>query len=86
MNQDAISPSSSKGTPPTQDRPTDGAESTGGHPDVNGAAVGNGESAEPKAEYPVADFLEPIGFSWTEEGFEARQAVKAYSEGTHADH
>lgn len=31
----------------------------------------------------VEDFLDPIGFVWTEESFEARQALKTYSEATH---
>jgi len=38
------------------------------------------------AAYPPADFFEPVGFAWTEAGYEVRQALKEYSEGTHADH
>lgn len=34
---------------------------------------------------PIADFLEPVEYAWTEAGFEARQALKRYSEDTHAD-
>ncbi len=36
-------------------------------------------------ELPIADFLEPVEYTWTEAGFEARQALKRYSEETHAD-
>jgi hypothetical protein len=34
----------------------------------------------------VADFYEPVAFGWTEAGYEVRQALRAYSEDTHADH
>ncbi len=37
-------------------------------------------------EPPVADFMEPLDYAWTEAGFEARQALKRYSEQTHADY
>jgi hypothetical protein len=36
--------------------------------------------------YPVADFYEPVQWRWTETGYQVRQALKRYSEATHADH
>jgi hypothetical protein len=36
-------------------------------------------------ELPIADFMEPVEYPWTEAGFEARQALKRYCEETHAD-
>ena len=45
---------------------------------ANGNAGADGEA-------PVADFLEPVQYSWTETGYEVRQALKKYSEPTHAD-
>jgi hypothetical protein len=51
---------------------------------AEGACV-NGNGAVDRTEQPVADFLEPIEWKWTEAGFEARQALKRYSEETHAD-
>ena len=38
------------------------------------------------AAYPSADFYEPVELGWTEAGYEVRQALKEYSEATHADH
>jgi hypothetical protein len=35
--------------------------------------------------YPMADFLEPVQYGWTEAGHEVRQAIKKYSEEIHAD-
>lgn len=48
------------------------------------AAIGP-ETVEGR-ELPVADFLEPVEYNWTEAGFEARQALKRLSEEAHADH
>jgi hypothetical protein len=45
----------------------------------------NGNGTDDR-ELPSADFLEPVEYAWTEAGFEARQALKRYSEETHADH
>jgi hypothetical protein len=45
----------------------------------------NGSRAADR-EPPVADFMEPVDYTWTEAGFEARQALKRYSEQTHADY
>jgi hypothetical protein len=45
----------------------------------HGNASGGGD------EYPVADFLEPIQYEWTEADYEVRQAIKRYSEGAQAD-
>jgi hypothetical protein len=36
--------------------------------------------------YPVADFYEPVEWGWTEARYAVRQALKSYSEATHADH
>jgi len=47
--------------------------------------AGNGSRAAAAA-YPPADFFEPVEFGWTEAGYEVRQALKEYSEGTNADH
>ena len=47
------------------------------------AANGNGAASR---ELPLADFLEPVEYGWTEAGFEARQALKRYCEETHADY
>ncbi len=46
-------------------------------------ADGNGSADR---EPPVADFLGPVEYGWTEAGFEARQALRGYCEETHADH
>jgi hypothetical protein len=46
-------------------------------------ANGNGAASR---ELPVADFMEPVEYGWTEAGFEARQALKRYCEETHADY
>lgn len=46
-------------------------------------ANGNGAASR---ELPIADFLEPVDYGWTEAGFEARQALKRYCEDTHADY
>ena len=51
----------------------------------DGAPVDNGNLAAVEA-YPVADFYEPIAFAWTEASYVARQALKRYSEETHADY
>lgn len=40
----------------------------------------------PAARVPIADFLEPVGYTWTEAGYAARQALKAFSEQTHANY
>jgi hypothetical protein len=40
----------------------------------------------PSRELPLADFMEPVEYGWTEAGFEARQALKRYCEETHADY
>ncbi len=48
-------------------------------------APANGTRSSPN-EYPVADFYDPVHFVWSEESFEARQALKRYSEATHADY
>jgi len=49
------------------------------------AARANGNGAAGR-ELPVADFMEPVEYGWTEAGFEARQALKRYCEETHADY
>ena len=49
-----------------------------------GDACANG-NARTDGEPPVADFLEPVYYDWTETGYEARRALKRYSEQTHAD-
>lgn len=46
-------------------------------------ANGNGTTSR---ELPVADFMEPVEYGWTEAGYEARQALKKYCEDTHADY
>jgi len=46
-------------------------------------ADGNGAADR---ELPIADFMEPVEYAWTEAGFEARQALKRYSEESHADY
>jgi hypothetical protein len=43
-------------------------------------------NGEADRESPVADFMDPVDYAWTEAGFEARQALKRYSEQTHADY
>ena len=48
-------------------------------------ACANGNGA-PDRELLIADFMEPVEYAWTEAGFEARQALKRYSEETHADY
>lgn len=45
-------------------------------------ANGNGVADR---EPPIADFMEPVEYGWTEAGLEARQALKRYCEETHAD-
>jgi hypothetical protein len=54
-------------------------------PDEAGSAGTNGH---PKgdSQSPVADFLDPVRYEWTEAAYEARQALKKYSEQTHADY
>jgi hypothetical protein len=44
------------------------------------------DSRSAVADYPAADFLEPIRYDWTEAGYEVHQALKSYSEETHADY
>jgi hypothetical protein len=53
-------------------------------PAVTGDAVGK-ENSDGLEAYPVADFYDPIRFSWTEGTYEIRQILKRYSEATHAD-
>jgi hypothetical protein len=48
-------------------------------------APANGVYSGPE-EYPVADFYDPALWVWSEESFEARQALQRYSEATHADY
>jgi hypothetical protein len=48
-------------------------------------ACANGNGADERA-LPVADFIEPVQYAWTEAGFEARQALQRCSEETQADH
>jgi hypothetical protein len=50
---------------------------------TTGRANGNGATSR---ERPIADFMEPVEYGWTEAGFEARQALKRYCEETHADY
>jgi hypothetical protein len=52
-------------------------DSTTARANCNGAA---------SRELPIADFMEPVEYGWTEAGFEARQALKRYCEETHADY
>ena len=49
------------------------------------SATANGNGAASR-ELPVADFMEPVEYGWTEAGYEARQALKSYCEDTHADY
>jgi hypothetical protein len=49
----------------------------------NACAHGN---AKADSEPPVADFLEPVQYNWTGTGYEVRQALKKFSEQTHANH
>jgi hypothetical protein len=42
-------------------------------------------SSRSKQDYPVADVPEPAAYGWTEAGYEVRQAIKQYTEETHAD-
>jgi hypothetical protein len=44
---------------------------------------GNGAASR---ELPIADFMEPVKYEWTEAGFEARRALKRYCEDSHADY
>lgn len=46
-------------------------------------ANGNGAASR---ELPIADFMAPVEYGWTEAGYEARQALKRYCEDTHADY
>ena len=46
-------------------------------------ANGNGSTSR---ELPTADFMESVEYGWTEAAFEARQALRRYSEETHADY
>jgi len=48
-------------------------------------ACANGNGAASR-ELPIADFMEPVEYGWTEAGYEARQALKRYCEDTHADY
>ena len=43
-------------------------------------------NARPRSDSPAADFLEPVRYEWTPADYEARQALKRYSEQTHADY
>ena len=47
--------------------------------------AGSNSSPSAPGAYPVADFYEPVQFGWTEAGYEVRQALTKYNEGTHAD-
>jgi hypothetical protein len=49
------------------------------------ATCGEG-NAQLESNLPVADFLEPVCYTWSEAAFEARRALKRYSEQTHADY
>jgi hypothetical protein len=44
-----------------------------------------GRPPEASQESP-ADLVEPADYCWTEAGYEARQAIKKYSEDVHADY
>jgi hypothetical protein len=46
-------------------------------------AAGNGP--EPAEEYPLSSFYRPAEYDWSTEGYEAREALKRFSELTHAD-
>ncbi len=54
-------------------------------PQETAAVCANGNGAADR-EPPIADFMEPVEYAWTEAGFEARQALKRYCEETHADY
>jgi hypothetical protein len=43
-------------------------------------ATANGNGAASR-ELPIADFMEPVEYGWTEAGFEARQALKRICSG-----
>jgi hypothetical protein len=58
--------------------------STEAHPESAPACVNSNEAAN--REPPVADFLAPVEYAWTEAGFEARQALRSYCEETRADY
>ncbi len=77
MSRDTTTmPSLSEDVAPTPDR-------LGRFPEAIPRTNGNGKADH---ESPVADFMEPVDYAWTEAGFEARQALKKYSEPTHADY
>jgi hypothetical protein len=37
-------------------------------------------------DYAIAEFIDPVGFAWTESQYEVRQAIKQYCEMTDADY
>jgi hypothetical protein len=39
-----------------------------------------------KKDYPIATFLDPIEYTWSEDRHEARLAAKRYSEESHANY
>ena len=43
------------------------------------------DQEQPK-DYPVADFLDPIEYTWSEAQYEAQSAAKRYLEDSHADY
>jgi hypothetical protein len=42
-------------------------------------------TAMTRSEYPVADFYKPLQLTWSEADFEVEKALKAFTEGNHAD-
>jgi hypothetical protein len=45
----------------------------------------DGPAEEPR-DYPVADFISPIGYDWNEDVYAAEEAVRAYLSDSHADY
>jgi hypothetical protein len=45
----------------------------------------DGPAEEPR-DYPVADFISPIGYEWNEDVYAAEEAVRAYLSECHADY
>ena len=45
----------------------------------------HGTTPLPEREPPEADFYDPIAFTWSEEGYRVRQALRQYSEALDAD-
>lgn len=75
-----------EGASSTHNQHPEERDSIQGPTDTNGVHHSRGLPETATNEYPVADFIEPVTFGWTEAGFEVRQAIKKFSEETHADY